>query len=235
MACKVPTRSTWIRCATVSSRSIYPPGRGRTGGGDRNDKTTKGDVPLRADAKITSPPGTGHHGARTPGASSYKQKLFSSLSVVPGLCSNPRGSPARVAGFRAGSAPPFERSPAANGPCAPPGGFSADWRSIAARAAFGRRFESPYLQFHNTAFSKASGSLIGVQPKIEHFVPDGSSCPEDIGFEHELGPHGIENGMRRRGNPIDFKVFAHDQENVEIFRGISVTGYETPKLPAPAA
>jgi hypothetical protein len=28
-----------------------------------------------------------------------------------------------------------------------------------------------------------------------------------------------EDGLRRGGNPIDFKVFVHDQENVEIFRG----------------
>src|ERR1017187_6399503 len=165
--------------------------------------------------------------ARATKPARLRTQTTSSLSVVPGLCSNTRGSPARVAGFRAGWAPPFERSPAANAPCAPPGGFSADWRSIAARAAFGRRFESPQLQFHNIAFSKASGNLIGVQPKIEHFVPDGSSRPEDVGFEHELGPHGIENGLRRRGNRIYFKVFVHEQENVEIFGA----GFAVTKLP----
>ena len=36
---------------------------------------------------------------------------------------------------------------------------------------------------------------------------------------HVIRPHGIENVSRLRGNSIDLKVFAHDQENIEIVRG----------------
>ena len=61
--------------------------------------------------------------------------------------------------------------------------------------------------------------MISVQPKTEHFVPDGRSRPEDVGFEPQLRTDGIENVLRRSANPIDFKVFVHDQKNVEIFRG----------------
>jgi hypothetical protein len=46
-----------------------------------------------------------------------------------------------------------------------------------------------------------------------------TSCPEDVGFEQQLGPHGIENGARRGGNRIHFKVFVHDEQQVEISRG----------------
>src|ERR1035441_1986024 len=104
--------------------------------------------------------------------------LPSWLWPVPGPCSGIQGSPVRVAEFRAGSVLPFECSPAANGPCAPPGGFCEGCQQIAARAAFGRRFESRQLQFHNTAFSKASGSLIGVQPKIKQLVSDEGPRPD---------------------------------------------------------
>jgi len=45
------------------------------------------------------------------------------------------------------------------------------------------------------------------------------SSPEDVGFEEQFGPDGIENGLRRGGDAIDFKVFVHDEENVEIFGG----------------
>jgi len=37
-------------------------------------------------------------------------------------------------------------------------------------------------------------------------------------LKHRPGPHGIEHGLRRGGKSIDFKVFVHDQENVEILR-----------------
>ena len=40
--------------------------------------------------------------------------------------------------------------------------------------------------FHNTAFAKASGGLISVEPKTEDFFPDRSSRPEDIRFEPQL-------------------------------------------------
>ena len=80
---------------------------------------------------------------------------------------------------------------------------------------------------YNTVFSEAPGNLIGVQPKIEQFVPDGSSRPEDVGFEQQPGPHGIEDGLRRGVNPIDLKVFIHDQENVEILGA----GFTVTKLP----
>lgn len=43
--------------------------------------------------------------------------------------------------------------------------------------------------------------LISLEPKIEQFIPDGRSRPEDVGFEQEFGPHGIENALRRGGNP----------------------------------
>ena len=98
------------------------------------------------------------------------------LSVVPGLYSNTRGFPARAVELPGGSVPPFESSPAANGLCAPPGEFCGDCSRIAARPAFGRRFESRQHQLHNTAFLKGSGSLIGVQPKIEHLVSDRGTC-----------------------------------------------------------
>src|ERR1039458_1473672 len=67
--------------------------------------------------------------------------LASWLWPVPGPCSGIQGSPVRVAEFRAGSVLPFECSPAANGPCAPPEGFCEGCRCTAARVAFGRRFE----------------------------------------------------------------------------------------------
>ena len=57
------------------------------------------------------------------------------------------------------------------------------------------------------------------KPEIEHFVPDGGSRPEDVGFEEQFGSDGIENGLCRGGNSIDLKVFVHDQEKVEISRG----------------
>lgn len=72
----------------------------------------------------------------TPGPSS-------SLPDVPNPCSNTPGCPARVAGLRAELALPSAHNPAANAPCAPPGGFSANSRHIPARATFGRRFGSP--------------------------------------------------------------------------------------------
>ena len=50
-------------------------------------------------------------------------------------------------------------------------------------------------------------------------MSDGSSRPKDVGFEEQFGPDGIENGLCRGSNSIDFKVFIHDKENVEIFRG----------------
>src|SRR5207248_1922391 len=84
-----------------------------------------------------------------------------SLWVVPCPCSNSRGSPAHAVEFRGGSALPFECSPGANGPFAPPAGFCEGWQRIAVRAAFGRRFESRQHQFHNTAFSKGPGGSAG--------------------------------------------------------------------------
>jgi hypothetical protein len=38
-------------------------------------------------------------------------------------------------------------------------------------------------------------------------------------LKQQLGSHGIEDGLRLRGNPIHFKVLVHDQKNIEIFRG----------------
>jgi len=99
-------------------------------------------------------------------------RAASSLWAVPDPCSGIRKSLARFVEFRVESAPPFEYSPAASGPCAPPEGFCEGCQRIAARAAFGRRFESRQLQFHNTAFSKASGSLISIQPKIQQLLSD---------------------------------------------------------------
>jgi hypothetical protein len=107
----------------------------------------------------------------------------SSLGAVPDPCCGIRESPARVVEFRVGSAPPFECNPAASGPCAPPEGFCEGCQRIAARVTFGRQFESRQLQFHDTAFSKASGSLIGVQPKIQQLLSDGCACPEYVRFE----------------------------------------------------
>ena len=43
--------------------------------------------------------------------------------------------------------------------------------------------------------------------------------PEDVGFEQQLSPRRIENGLRLGGNPIHCKVFVHDPESVEILRG----------------
>jgi hypothetical protein len=43
-------------------------------------------------------------------------------------------------------------------------------------------------------------------------------CPKDVGFEQQFGPNGIEDGLRRGGNPIDLEVFLHDEENIEIAR-----------------
>ena len=128
-------------------------------------------------------------------ASGVPGSMASSLWAVPGPCLGIQGSPVRAAEFRAGSVLPFEHSPVANGPYAHPGGLCEGCQRIAARAAFGRRFESRKLQFHNTAFLKASGSLVSVQPEIEH-IPDGGSCPEDVRFEQKLSPGEIENGLR---------------------------------------
>jgi hypothetical protein len=54
---------------------------------------------------------------------------------------------------------------------------------------------------------------------FESSVPDGRPSPEDVGFEQQFGPRGVENGLRRDRNSIDFKVCVHNQKNVEVFRG----------------
>ena len=46
--------------------------------------------------------------------------------------------------------------------------------------------------------------------------PDGNSRPEDVGLEQKPGPCGIENSLRGDGNFVNFKIFGHDQEYVEI-------------------
>ena len=40
-----------------------------------------------------------------------------------------------------------------------------------------------------------------------------------VGFEQESGAGGIENGLRRGGHAVGLKIFAHDEEDVEIFGG----------------
>src|SRR5258707_1089476 len=151
-----------------------------------------------------------------PGRVRGKSRLFNSPMAVPDPGSDTRESPAPVAELRAGSVLPFWCSPAVNGPCAPPAEFSAGCRCTVVRAAFDRLFESRQLQFHNTAFSKAPGGLIGIQPKTEHVITDGSARPEDIRFEHQFGPCGIENLLRGTGHSVNHKVFVHDQEDVKI-------------------
>ena len=37
-----------------------------------------------------------------------------------------------------------------------------------------------------------------------------------VGFEQESCSRGIEDGMRRRGQLVNLKVVAHDQEDVEV-------------------
>jgi Zn finger protein HypA/HybF involved in hydrogenase expression len=48
-------------------------------------------------------------------------------------------------------------------------------------------------------------------------------------LEQQFGPHGIENGLPRGGYSVDFKVFVHDQENIEsvwIYLGVSASPAE---------
>ena len=62
-------------------------------------------------------------------------------------------------------------SPDANGPCGTPGGFSARCRCTAARAAFGRRFESLELnraQFVNTGPLDRVGPIARRQALLKH-------------------------------------------------------------------
>ena len=49
----------------------------------------------------------------------------------------------------------------------------------------------------------------------------------NVGFEQQPGTHGIEDGLRRCRNAIDFKVFVDDQENREILG----PGFAVTKLP----
>ena len=39
---------------------------------------------------------------------------------------------------------------------------------------------------------------------------------ENIGFESELGPSGIENLAGGRDNPPNFKIFVHNQQDIEV-------------------
>src|ERR1019366_3167686 len=124
----------------------------------------------------------------------------SSPMVVRGCRLNTRESPARVAGLRGGLVQRAASSLSPNELCELPAGFSSGWLRTAAQAALGRRFGSHQLQFHNTAFSKVPGRLIGFQPDLEDFLANGNPRPKDIGFESKLGPGGIENLAVRRGN-----------------------------------
>jgi hypothetical protein len=53
--------------------------------------------------------------------------------------------------------------------------------------------------------------------ETEHLITDGSARPEDIRFEHQFGPCGIENLLGGAGSsPVNLKVLVHDQEDIEI-------------------
>ena len=46
-------------------------------------------------------------------------------------------------------------------------------------------------------------------------MPDQGPRPEEVGLEQQLGPRGVENGLCRGVDPVNFKVFVYDQEKVE--------------------
>jgi len=52
---------------------------------------------------------------------------------------------------------------------------------------------------------------------LPDFFSDGGPCPEDIGFEQQLRANGIENGLRRGGDALGFKIIVHYQEKVDVF------------------